>query len=321
MTRLSRLFAGRGDIRLAAGLFLVLLVLNIAVAPNRFVPANWPTLLGLAAPLILAALAVMVPFLAGRGSIDVSVGPLMGMINVLLAGPIIAGAGVTSPWLLVPATIGMGLLAGAVNGLLAVTIRIQPIVATLGMYLFYSGIAKVILPAPAGDVPDWLRALSGGWSILPLAAAALAWLVIKRLPFHEALMATGGEDRAAYTAGIDVPRVRFAAYVIGGFFAGLAALSLTGLIGSGDPNIGPPYTLIAIAAAALGGVSLAGGIGGFAAAALGAADIFLLQSLLTYFNVSTFVLQLAYGIILVLAVSLNSDALKAALARRREGLT
>jgi ribose/xylose/arabinose/galactoside ABC-type transport system permease subunit len=92
-----------------------------------------------------------------------------------------------------------------------------------------------------------------------------------------------------------VPLVRFLAFVLAGFIASLGALSLTALIGSGDPAIGPTYTLIALAAAALGGVSLAGGVGGLASAIIGAADIYLLQSMLTYFNVSTFVLQMSYG--------------------------
>ena len=115
-------------------------------------------------------------------------------------------------------------------------------------------------------------------------------------------MAVGSDDRAAYTAGVDVTLVRFISYVMTGLFAGFAGLMLTALIGSADPNIGPTYTLIAIAAVALGGVSLAGGRGGCLGAAIGAIDIFLLQSVLTDFNVSTFVLQIAYGVILVLAV-------------------
>jgi ribose transport system permease protein len=81
-------------------------------------------------------------------------------------------------------------------------------------------------------------------------------------------------------------------------------MMLTALIGSADPNVGPGYTLIAIAAVALGGVSLSGGRGGLLGAAIGAIDIFLLQSLLTTFNVSTYVLQVAYGAILVAAVVL-----------------
>jgi len=310
-------FAGRRDVRLAAGLFVVLLGVNLVLSPGRFAPANLGTTLGLANPLILASVAVMVPFLAGRGSIDVSVGPLMGLINVAVVQFLILDRGITSAWVILPFALCMGVASGALNGFLAAVIRIQPIVATLGTYLIYAGLALVILPSPAGNVPPWLRALSGSWALAPLLAAAVTWLAVKRLPFYDHLMGTGGDDRAAYTAGVNVPLVRFLAYALGGLFAGLAALSLTSLIGSGDPAIGPQYTLIAIAAAALGGVSLGGGIGGFTAAVIGGADIFLLQSVLTYFNVSTFILQLAYGVVLVLAVSLNSDMLRIHLTRGR----
>ena len=76
---------------------------------------------------------------------------------------------------------------------------------------------------------------------------------------------------------------------------------LTALIGSADPNVAANLTLLAISAVALGGVSLAGGSGGLAAAILGAVAIFLLQAALTFFNVSTFLLQIAYGLVLTLA--------------------
>jgi ribose transport system permease protein len=118
-------------------------------------------------------------------------------------------------------------------------------------------------------------------------------------------MAVGSDDRAAYTAGVPVALVRFLSYSLTGVFAGTAGLLLTALIGSADPNVGASFTLLAISAVALGGVSLGGGRGGLLAAGIGASDIFLLQSALTYFNVSTFVLQIAYGLILVASISLN----------------
>jgi len=304
-------FRARGETRLAAILFVVLVVFNVFLNPVRFSPGNWPAVLGLAAPLLLATLATTLPFLAGRGSIDVSVGPLMGLINVILIKVLIGDAGISSPWIIVPAALLLGLASGAVNGFLAAILRIQPIVATLATYLIYSGLALSVLPSPSGSVPGWLSSLASPLSFLPVGLVVLAWLGFKRLPFHELLMATGSDDRAAYTAGVNVPAIRFFSYVFGGLIAGVAALALTALIGSGDPNIGPGYTLIAIAAAALGGVSLAGGVGGLAAAFIGAADIFLLQNMLTSFNVSTFVLQAAYGTVLVLAVCLNSEKLKA----------
>lgn len=313
----GRMLAGRQDAKLAAILFVVLLAANIVLNPVRFSPHNWGSVIGLSAPLLLASFAISIPFLAGRGAIDVSVGPLMALINVILVQGLITKAGISSPLIIVPAALLLGLASGALNGFLAAILRIQPIVATLGTYLVYSGLALAILPSPAGAVPAWLSAFSGALSILPLAGAVLIWLCVKRLPYYEQLMATGSDDRAAYTAGVDVPRVRFGAYLLAGLVASLASLSLTGLIGSGDPNIGPGYTLIAVAAAALGGVSLAGGAGGLIAAFLGAADIFLLQNVLTSFNVSTFTLQMAYGAVLVAAVCLNSEKLKLYIRNRR----
>ena len=287
-------------------LFVVLLAVNVVINPDRFAPAAWGTLIGLAAPLVGAALASTPPVLGGRGGIDISVGPLMGFVNAVVVLVLIKNMGVTSPWIIVPAAIGIGALVGAVNGLLATVLRIQPIVATLGTYLILVGATLTILPAPTGTVPDWLRALSGPLSILPLGAICVIWMVLRRLPYYDALMATGSDDRAAYTAGVPVTLVRFVAYVAAGSFAGIAGLMLTALIGSADPSIGPTYTLIAISAVALGGVSLAGGRGGMLGAAIGALDIFLLQSALTYFNFSTFVLQIAYGTILVVAIVLTA---------------
>jgi ribose transport system permease protein len=274
--------------------------------PARFSPAAWGTLIGLAAPLIGAALASTPAILGGRGGIDVSVGPTMGFVNTMLVKVLIMDHAVTSPLLIVPAALIIGGLIGAVNGFLAAYVRIQPIVATLGTYLILIGVTLTILPAPLGSVPPWLKSLNGTFSIIPLAAISLAWWGIRQLPYHGYLMATGSDDRAAFTAGVPVSLVRFLSYVVTGVFAGIAGLMLTALIGSADANIAPTFTLIAISAVALGGVSLAGGRGGLLGAAIGAIDIFLIESALTLFNVSTFVLQMAYGGILVAAISLTA---------------
>jgi ribose transport system permease protein len=287
-------------------LLLILLVVNVWLNPARFSPAAWGTLIGLAAPLIGAALASTPAILGGRGGIDVSVGPTMGFVNTMLVKVLIMDHAVSSPLIIVPAALLIGGLIGAANGFLAAYVRIQPIVATLGTYLVLIGITLTILPAPLGSVPPWLKSLNGTFSIIPIAAIFLAWGGIRQLPYHGYLLATGSDDRAAFTSGVPVPLVRFLSYVVTGLFAGVAGLMLTALIGSADPNIAPTFTLIAISAVALGGVSLAGGRGGLLGAAIGAIDIFLVQSALTLFNVSTFVLQIAYGAILVLAISLTA---------------
>lgn len=321
MTRLARaravsLLVERRESGFALALLVVLLAGNVVLNPVRFLPASWGTEIGLAAPLLAAAIATMPAILGGRGGIDVSVGPLMGFVNAVLVQVLMLDLGVTSPWALVPAAVALGALVGAVNGALATLVRIQPIVATLGTYLVLAGATLTILPAPAGSAPPWLKSLAGPFSALPLALMALAWLGLKRTPYYDQLMATGSDDRACFTAGVAVTRVRFLSYVLTGTFAGVAGLLLTALIGSGDPTVGPTYTLVAISAVALGGVSLAGGRGGFLAAGTGAADIFLLQTALTYFNVSTFILQIAYGVILVVSVTLNAWSARVGGGRR-----
>jgi ribose transport system permease protein len=287
-------------------LLVVLLAMNVVLYPERFAPSGWGTMIGLAAPLIGAAFASTPALLGGRGGIDVSVGPLMGFVNAIVIAVLVTQLGLSSPWIIVPVALGLGAAVGAFNGLLATVVRIQPIIATLGSYLILTGLTLTILPSPMGVAPPWLKSLAAGWSILPVGLVFLAWLGLRRLPLYDHLMATGSDDRAAFTAGIAVTRVRFLSYLATGTFAGAAGLMLTALIGSADPATGPSYTLIAISAVALGGVSFRGGRGGLVNAAIGAIDIFLLQSVLTYFNVSSFVLQIAYGAILVIAVMLTA---------------
>lgn len=287
-------------------LLAILLAVNLLLNPVRFQPSGWGALIGLAAPLIGAAAASTPVILAGRGGIDISVGPLMGFVNAIVIQTLVLKLGISSPFIIIPAALLVGAAVGAANGFMATILRIQPIVATLGAYLILTGITLTILPAPIGPAPQWLKAMAGTWSIVPLAAIFLFWWAVRQTPYYDQLMAVGSDDRAAYTAGVPVTKVRFIAYVMTGLLSGVAGLMLTALIGSADPNIGATYTLIAIAAVALGGVSLAGGKGGLVGAAIGAIDIFLLQSLLTAFNVSTYVLQIAYGAILVVAVMLTA---------------
>ena len=295
----------RRETGFAFALLIVLLIVNISLNPARFAPAAWGATIGLAAPLIAASIAATPAILGGRGGIDVSVGPLMGFVNAVIVQALLIGAGISSPWIVIPAALAVGVLAGALNGALAAFVRIQPIVATLGTYLLFSGLTLTIVPAPTGTVSPWIKSLSSQLSIIPLAALVVVWLAIKQLPYYDQLMAVGSDDRASYTAGVPVAWVRFLSYCLTGLFAGVAGLLLTALIGSADPNVGSSFTLLSISAVALGGVSLAGGRGGVLAAIIGAADIFLLQSALTFFNVSTFVLQIAYGLILVASISLN----------------
>jgi ribose transport system permease protein len=288
---------------------IVLIVLTAVVNPGFITRGGWVQAVGLAAPFMLLATAEAPALLSGRGGVDLSVGPAAGLIAIVVA-TILVPHGINTPVVVIAAALLMGCLVGAVNGLLIAYGRIPPIIATLGTYLIYAGVATQILPSPGGTVPPWLRALMGRMGPVPsmwvvYALIAVIWIGLMATGFRRGLYAVGGNDRAAFTAGIDVSVVRLSAYTLGGALAGLAGLVLVAVLGGADSTTGPPYTLVAVAGAALGGVSLSGGRGGLLGPVAGGAVLFLIQNLLSFVQVSPFVLDMVYGLVLLLAIMLN----------------
>jgi len=293
------------------GALLAFVVFNCFASPAFVDPANWNGLLVGAAPFVITAMAQTVPVLSGDGGIDLSVGPLAGLVNALIAS-VLMQHGWSDPVTVIGATVIVGAVSGLLNGLLVAVVRVQPIIATLGTYLAYQGMTLEVLPQAGGGAPDWLRGLAETHGsipgvLLPLALIAIAWLAVERTAFRRNLLAVGGDSRTAYASGVNVTGVRILAYVIGGVLAATAGLVFTAALGSGDPRVGVPYTLISIAAVALGGVALAGGRGGLLGAAAAGALLFLIQTLFTSAQVSIFYLQIGYGLILLVALALNAS--------------
>jgi len=289
-------------------LLVVLFIANAAVQPQFLSQQSWAASMAVLCPTVLTAMAVTLPVLSGNGGIDLSVGPLAGFITVLIAA-VLVPAGITSQ-VIIPIVIVFGFLSGAVNGFLIAYVRLPAIIATLGMYLFYQGLGTEVLPEAGGSVPVWLVKLNGSYGPVPavwvvFAVIAVAWLLVSRGSYLRNLLSVGGDERAAYTAGVNVARLRLVTYSIGGALAALAGLMLTGLIQSGDGTVGPPYTISALTAVALGGISLAGGRGGLLGGALGGAVLFLIQELLTDAHVSVYQVSVINGIVLILALALN----------------
>ncbi|HLI16190.1 MAG TPA: ABC transporter permease [Acidimicrobiales bacterium] len=296
-------YAGFGTV-----VFVGMLIANVALDPALVKPGNLASTVQALAPLVLVAMGMTPAVLSGRGGIDLSLGPLAGFVTVLLAGYLNHGWFGTL-WVIVPTALAAGFVVGVVNGWIIAGVRIQPIVATLGTYLVLTGLGQQYVPNNGGTLPPGLN-LGGSWAGIPSSAvvlvlAWLAWFGVTRLRYHRLLLAVGQDDRGAYSAGTSVARVRIVAYGIGGVFAGLAGLVLTSLISGGDASIGPSYTLVAIAAVALGGTSLAGGRGGMFGSVIGALDIYLIQNVLSLLNLQVFYVNLVYGLILIAVVTLN----------------
>jgi ribose transport system permease protein len=285
-------------------LVLLLCVAN-GFALSRFLdPTYWPAMLAQLAPLALVAMASTPSFLA-RG-IDLSISPLLVLVNIVIVRYLLPH-GLLGGVLLIPIAIVIGAAAGLVIGVAVAVLRVPPVLVTLSALFILSGLAQNMLDAPIAIGPSWLDNLAGTVGPVPgglvmIVVPLTAWKLLERSSFGVTLRAVGDADAAALSAGIDVTTVRLIAYTAGGMLAGLGAVSYTALVRSADSSSPAQFTVLALAAVALGGTAMTGGRGGLGLSVLGAATIFLIQNLLNALSVSAFYLNLAYGGALVLAV-------------------
>jgi ribose transport system permease protein len=288
----------------AALLTVALLITNIVTVHGGF---GWSDQLANVAPMAIASLA-SAPSIIG-GGFDLSISPLIGLVNcvfiVYLLPHGLGGA------LSVPIMLGIGLGVGALNGILIVALRVQPIVVTLAMFFSLQGIDLIIAPNPASaSSTGWVRYLAQTvgpvpGAIITIGVPLLIWIGLRFIPFRRLLFAVGSNDATAFSSGVNVNVVRIGSYALGGLFAGFGGLALSGLVSSANASNSTEYTLTAIAAIVLGGTSLAGGRGGLIGPLLGAFSIYLLQNLLATFAINPAYLQIVYGGILIVAVVLG----------------
>jgi len=293
-------------------LFLLIFI-GVIRSPSLMTSSGIGAAIIVSAPLILATYALMSTVTAGRGTVDLAIGPLMGFINVSVIQLTAAGV-IGSPVSVFLFAIGLGIAYQLVMAVVIIYVRVQPIIVSLSGFLALSGINLVILPRPGGLAPEWMQSWGAGTEIFSpvlwiVIAATLAWLLFTQTAFYTHLRLMGSDERAAYTSGVPITVVRIGAHVIAGIFAGLSAITYTALISSGDPSQGTTYTLIAVTALVLGGTSLAGGRGTVIGSLFGAVNLYLITYVLATFNfgsVQSFVTDLAYGTILVVSLLLTT---------------
>ena len=293
-------------------LFFGLLIVAVLRSPSLVTSSGVGSAEIVVAPLVLSTYALMATALAGRGTVDLSIGPLIGFLNVTLIQLGAAGA-LSSPIGVFVYMLAAGVAYQVVFGLLVLWVRVQPIIVSLSGFLALSGINLVILPRPGGSAPEWMGNWGAGTSIFApsmfmVLAATIGWGLFSATAFYGHLRLMGSDERAAYTSGVRIGVVRIGAHAVSGMFAGLAALAYTALINSGDPTQGTTYTLISVTALVLGGTSLAGGRATIFGSLLGALNLFLIGYVLSTFDfgsVQGFVTDLSYGVILVMSLLLT----------------
>jgi ribose transport system permease protein len=289
---------------------VALLVGNVLARSSFATPSSWPATLADFAPFAIAAMATTPAVLSGGGSIDISIGPLLNLVSLVVVGVLIPHS-LGSFWIAVPIALGIGVVVGFINGVLVGVFRYQAVLSTLCALFVLGGIGLAILSQPAAGTTGWLSHLGGKVGPVPgglilILIPLLVWIGLGRTAFLRSLYAVGGDDVAAYSAGVNVTAVRVIAFMLGGLFAAVAGIALAAATQTGDAGQATQYTLPAIAAVAIGGTSLLGGRGSLVGSIAGAAIMFLIQTLLDSLGVSSNWLQLVYGAILLFAIVLSS---------------
>lgn len=259
---------------------------------------------------INACIALGMTLVIISGGIDLSVGPTAAIAAVLTASLLVAGYPVPVAIL---AGLGIGALCGLLNGILVAYVGLQPFIVTLGTLSTYRAIALIYTGGnPVLGVPAGFRGMFNGNiagvpnSVVIVAFVALAaWVLLKKTPIGEYLLAVGGNEEASYVAGVPIAVTKITAYVISGVLAALASFILIGRLGAAEPILGNLWELDAIAAAAIGGASLMGGKGSVIGTILGAIILGTMRNGLTLMNVQAFYQLLATGLIILVAMMID----------------
>ncbi|MEJ6396520.1 ABC transporter permease [Yoonia sp. 208BN28-4] len=213
------------------------------------------------------------------------------------------------PWIIpVLVGLGVGLMAGAVNGLLVAFARIPPFIATLGMMLFARGVAQWWSRGNPVSFPTESYAQIGAGMmpvIIFLSLAVLFHFVMNYTVYGKHTYAIGSNEAAARMSGINVPGHLVLVYIIAGMLAGLAAVILTSKNLTAQSGMGLTYELEAIAMAVIGGVSLFGGRGSIIGTVIGALIIGVITSGFTFLKLGAFYQEMVLGMIIVSAVALD----------------
>jgi ribose transport system permease protein len=290
-------------------LFLAFLAMIFTLIEPRFLTgSNLSNLLRQSAILALAAFAQTLVIVSG--GIDLSTGANAALVTMITA--------MVSKAYGIPLGFSAGLLLGSflglINGVLVAYFNIPPFIATVGMFIYARSFAWYIGGGlPIELMPPGYEFLGSGYIvgipmsiIVVLAFLPIVHFLLSNTQFGRYLYAIGGNENASHLSGVRVKRYRMLAYVLSGFLAGVTGLVLTSRVISGQPGIATGLEFQAIAAVAIGGVSLGGGEGNVFRAMIGTLIMSTISNGLNLANVSSYYQQIALGIIMVLAVAIDN---------------
>lgn len=255
-------------------------------------------------------LAVGMTFIILTGGIDLSVGSLVAVTSVISGSLLINGTDVVTACL---AGVLAALLFGLLNGYLIAYVGFQPFIATLATSTIGRGFAMVYSNGKPYTIENADFLVIGQGKVLGIPVpiillvivCIIGLVVLKCTTFGRYVFAIGGNKYAAKLSGVKTRQVEMFVYIISGICCGIVGLILSARISSGQPTAAEGYELDAIAATAIGGTSMSGGIGGLRGTILGFIIIGLISNSLNLMNVNSFWQQIVKGCIILLAVFLD----------------
>ena len=292
-----------------ASLILLIVIFSI-LSPNFATYSNMNTIL--LATAVNGILAVGITFIIITGGIDLSIGTVMTFCSVMCAVfitrlrlPIVAG---------LIAAVAAGTLCGFINGTLIAKLKLPPFIATLGMMNVTKGLNLII----SGTKPVYLTEAKGFSAIaikivlgIPMGvliffiAAIIAAFVLTKTILGRYTFAIGSNEEAARLSGINTDSWKIGIYSLSGFFFGIAGIVMASRLSSAQPALGSGYEMDAIAAAVIGGASLAGGEGGILGTIIGAFIITVLTNGLRILSVPQEWQMVVTGLIVIGAVYMD----------------
>jgi ribose transport system permease protein len=295
--------------------------LGVALITFSFASDNFLTtqnILGVArhsTDLILVAMAQMIVMLTA--GLDFSVGVILAMTSVVASMTMVAlwsgyGSGWEAIFIGCLAGILVGACIGLVNGLGVAFLRVPPFIMTLGMSSIIFGLALTITGGiPIYGVPETFANIFGYGTFLgvslsiwiTLSFIILVYIFLNMTKMGRYFYAIGGNVRAAELSGINIRVYIVSAYVFSAIITSIAALLITARLETGEPNVGANFPLLSIAACAIGGVSLLGGVGRVQNVVLGAFFIILIQNGMNLMRVGSYLQMVVIGGLLIVAIS------------------
>jgi len=301
-------------------ILLIMLIITALLQGNFFTLGSFVSNVNAFAPLILLTIGQTAVMIAG--SIDLSNGAMLSLMTCIMASTMQAddpGSGVRALLLAFAAAVICGLLNGFAVGFM----KEPPVIVTFATSYIFLGAGLFILPRPGGNCANWVL----GFYNMSLVENAPAWLVrftsyfppvflivvviiiialiLKKTRFTRYLYATGSNEASAYATGINTAKIRIIAYLIDAFCVFLTAIYFVAQNRSGDYQLGDAYTLRTVAAAVIGGVSMAGGKGDVFSAVIGALIFSLVNKIIFFANLPTAYQTLVSGIIVIAALGVS----------------